>query len=87
MNTHGGARQGAGRKSKAEEMGLPKLIEEVIGEEGKKKLLEGIYEKALTGSFLHQQMLMHYLYGKPQDNVNVDLEAEVKHVITGMEIL
>jgi hypothetical protein len=83
----GGKREGSGRKSKAEEMGLPALIEEVIGDEGKKLLVKGIFSKAQQGSFLHQQLLMHYIYGKPQDNINVDLEAEVKHVITGMKIL
>lgn len=83
----GGPREGAGRKSKAEEMGLPALIEEVIGEQGKKELVKGIFVKAQSGSFLHQQLLMHYIYGKPQDNISVDLEADVKHVITGMKIL
>lgn len=76
MAGHGGVRPGAGRKSKAEEMGLPALIEDVIGEEGKKKLLEGIYQKALGGSFLHQQLLMHYLYGKPQDHVDITSGGE-----------
>jgi hypothetical protein len=83
----GGPRENSGRKSKAEEMGLPILIEEVIGDEGKKELVKGIFDKARSGSFLHQQMLMHYIYGKPQDNISVDLEADVKHVITGMKIL
>lgn len=77
----GGYREGAGRKSKAEEMGLPKLIEEVIGDDGKRRLLEKIFEKAQTGSFLHQQLLMHYLYGKPQDNVDVTSGGEKVHGI------
>jgi hypothetical protein len=52
-------------------MGLPSLVEEVIGESGKRLLLESIYNKAQTGSFLHQQLLMHYLFGKPTDTVDV----------------
>lgn len=67
----GGARRGAGRKSKAEEMGLPALIEEVIGDEGKRSLIASINEKAQGGSFLHQQLLMAYIYGKPQDDVDI----------------
>jgi hypothetical protein len=73
---HGGRREGAGRKTKAEEMGLPNLIEEVIGDEGKKELVKGIFDKARSGSFLHQQMLMHYIYGKPQDHVDVTTQGE-----------
>lgn len=67
-------------------MGLPSLIEDVIGEEGKKTLLTNIYEKAKGGSFLHQQLLMHYLYGKPTDSVDVtsggkEIQSEVKHTV------
>jgi hypothetical protein len=81
----GGKREGSGRKSKAEEMGLPALIEEVIGDEGKKLLVKGIFSKAQQGSFLHQQLLMHYIYGKPTDKLDLTsggnaLET-IKHVI------
>ena len=72
----GGKRDGAGRKSKAEEMGLPALIEEVIGEEGKRAIIQNIYEKAKAGSFLHAQLIMHYMYGKPQDNVDITSGGE-----------
>lgn len=75
-NGHGGSRDGSGRKSKAEEMGLPKLVEDIIGEEGKKALIGKIYEKALTGSFPHQQMLMFYMFGKPQDHVDLTTGGE-----------
>lgn len=67
----GGFREGAGRKSKAEEMGLPSLIEEVIGEQGKRDIIQKLFEKAKQGSFLHTQLLMHYIYGKPQDHVDI----------------
>jgi len=65
----GGKREGAGRKTKAEEMGLPKLIEDVIGDTGKKDLIQKIFDKAKTGSFLHQQLLMNYIYGKPTEKL------------------
>lgn len=77
MAGHGGPRPNSGRKSKAEEMGLPKLIEEVIGVDGKKELVEKIFEKAKGGSFLHAQMLMHYMYGKPQDNIDITSGGEI----------
>lgn len=67
----GGSRRGSGRKSKAEEMGLPALIEEVIGTEGKRALIQKINEQAKGGSFNHQQLLMQYIYGKPQDDIDI----------------
>jgi hypothetical protein len=80
----GGARTGAGRKSKAEEMGLPSLIEEVIGDTGKRALIEKIRIQAESGSFLHQQMLMHYIYGKPSDTIDVTTNGKD---ITNKEIV
>lgn len=80
----GGARRGAGRKSKAEEMGLPALIEEIIGEEGKRAVIASIYEKAKTGSFLHQQLLMAYIYGKPTDEIDITSNGKD---ITSKEII
>jgi hypothetical protein len=67
----GGPREGSGRKSKAEELGLPALIEEIIGEEGKRAIIEKLAEKAKAGSFLHQQLLMAYMFGKPTDKVDL----------------
>lgn len=70
MAGHGGRREGAGRKSKAEEMGLPRLIEECIGEEGKRALVLAIKKKAMSGSYKHQELLMAYIYGKPTDHID-----------------
>ncbi len=67
----GGSRQGAGRKTKAEEMGLPKLIEDCIGEDGKREIIEKIHAQAKAGSFNHQQLLMQYIFGKPSDEVDI----------------
>jgi len=67
----GGARKGAGRKTKAEELELPALIDEVIGEDGKRAVITKLFEKAKTGSYLHTQLLMAYIYGKPQDKLDL----------------
>jgi len=75
-NGHGGRREGAGRASRAEVMGLPMLIEDVIGEVGKRDLIKKIFEQAKGGSFNHQQLLMAYIYGKPQDSVDVTSAGE-----------
>jgi len=75
-NGHGGVRQNAGRKSKAEEMGLPALIEEVVGEEGKRTIIKKLYDKAKEGSYLHTQLIMAYMYGKPQDYIDLTSKGE-----------
>lgn len=76
MDGHGGSRKGSGRKSRAEEMGLPLLVEQVIGDQGKRDLLTKIHEQAKAGSFNHQQLLMQYIYGKPQDKLDVTTGGE-----------
>jgi hypothetical protein len=67
----GGFREGGGRKTKADELGLPKLIEDVIGEVGKKELIQKIFSQAKSGSFPHQQLIMNYSFGKPIEKVEV----------------
>lgn len=75
-----------GRKTKAEELALPMLVEEVIGDEGKKDLLKKIYAQAKKGSFSHQQLLMYYLFGKPSDKLDITTKGnEIKQVL-GMVI-
>lgn len=76
MSKRGGNREGSGRKSKAEEMGLPILIEECIGEPGKRDIITKLFEKAKEGSYLHTQLLMAYMYGKPQDNIDLTSKGE-----------
>lgn len=76
----GGFRVGGGRKSKAEELGLPKLIEDVIGESGKRQLVEVLFKKAKAGSFPHHQLLMAYTFGKPVEKHDVDQKTEISIV-------
>lgn len=73
----GGKREGSGRKSKAEELGLSKLIDECAGPEGMRDVINNLIEKAKHGSFLHTQLLMHYYYGKPQDNIDITSGGEI----------
>ena len=84
-NGHGGARPGAGRATRAEVMGLPMLIEDVIGEQGNIDIIKKIFEQAKGGSFNHQQLIMAYMYGKPSDHVDIttggDKIETVKEII------
>jgi hypothetical protein len=74
---HGGNRPGAGRKSKAEELGLSKLIDECAGQDGMKEVILKLVDKAKQGSFLHTQLLMQYYYGKPTDNLDITSGGEI----------
>ena len=84
-NGHGGRREGSGRASRAEVMGLPKLIEDVIGEDGKRELIQKIFNQAKEGSFNHQQLIMAYMYGKPSEHVDLTTQGDkiegVKEII------
>ena len=71
MKPKGGAREGAGRKTKAEELGLPAMIDEVAGIDGKKEVLKKVLEQAKGGSYNHQQLFLAYAYGKPVEKVDL----------------
>lgn len=90
INTqHGGAREGAGRKTKAEEMGLPMLIEDCIGKKGKKALISKLYTRAAEdGDIKAIALLMAYIFGKPVDIKEIDLTSNGEQLqqITGIKI-
>lgn len=67
----GGKRPGAGRKSKAEELKLAETIDISLGGEWVDDVLQSVYKEALKGSFQHQQLLLAYKYGKPQDKIDL----------------
>jgi hypothetical protein len=79
----GGSREGSGRKTKAEELGLPKLIEEVIGLAGKKELIRKIYAQATEGKEGSQKLLMEYIFGKPSEHIRLD--GELSQVVTWLK--
>jgi hypothetical protein len=66
----GGARPGAGRKSKAEELGLNDLMDSIGPTD---KVLQAIYKLA-TGSKPNieaQKIWLSYKYGKPKESVTI----------------
>ncbi len=73
----GGAREGAGRKPKAEEEKIKRLgiaaIEKVYGS------VEQYYEhiaRESVESFPHLKLLQEYIYGKPRETKDVNITAE-----------
>lgn len=85
-NGHGGLRNGAGRKSKAEELELSAMIDEIAGEDGKKEILKKIIDQAKTGSYKHQELFMAYYFGKPNQKLDVTSKGKEISTITGMVV-
>lgn len=83
---HGGQRNGAGRKSRAEELKLAETIDSALGETWVEDLLKEIHKQAKGGSFPHAQLLLAYKYGKPQDRVDLTSKGNEIKQITGMVV-
>ena len=67
----GGARPGAGRPSKAEEV---KLIERLGPLEG--KAFEALKRGIESGDFKYVQLFYHYYAGKPRETKDITLNTE-----------
>jgi ribosomal protein S26 len=70
---NGGKREGAGRKSKSEEMQLIEMLNKHID---KDKAIKVLKEKIDEGDFKALQMYMNYMYGKPKETKDVTINAE-----------
>ena len=72
-NNRGGKREGAGRKSKSEEMELVEMLNKHIDKD------EAILKLKLmidTGDFKAIQLYMNYMYGKPKETKDITLTSE-----------
>ena len=81
-NGHGGKREGAGRKGRAHELGLIKLLDECVNEDDRRKLFGVLKEKSLKGDMRAIELLLSYLYGKPKQSVDMTSGGET--IITGI---
>lgn len=72
---HGGARPGAGRKTKEFEQDLNSLLKRCISGEQRAEILKKLAEDAAHVSFKirheSRKLLLSYLYGKPVDRIEV----------------
>ena len=79
MGEHGGKRENAGRKTKAEELGLAALIDSVWSIPKQKKVLKLLAEDAESLDFNQRhearKLLLAYKFGKPTE----------KHELTGKD--
>ncbi len=75
---HGGARTGAGRKSKAAEEDLQRLFEKCFKKKDQEKVFAKLVADASSDSFRvrneSRKLLFAYLYGKPTQRVIVEEE-------------
>lgn len=69
---HGGSRERAGRKSKAEEMGLPMLLKAAITNDDWVSMFKVCVKQARTGSAKHLELLMQYQFGKPSQTIDLN---------------
>lgn len=67
----GGVRRNAGRKSKAEELGLAALLEECWTQDDRKDCITQLASKASDGDMESIKLLMAYAYGKPVDRKEI----------------
>ena len=73
MANRGGKREEAGRKSKADEL---KLIEKLKPYED--KALQLLFKKIDEDDMYALKMYMEYMYGKPKQQQEIDLDARVE---------
>jgi hypothetical protein len=67
----GGARKGAGRKSKAEEMGLQGKLDPM-----ERDFLNALHQAIKKGNPIALKLFAEYRYGKPQDNLDITSGGE-----------
>lgn len=69
---NGGAREGAGRKPKADEIKLIEALDEHIDNQKVFDTLSGLIEE---GNIRAIQLYMNYRYGKPKENVTINSDS------------
>ena len=73
MDNRGGKREGAGRKSKSEEMQLIEMLNKHIDKDDAIKKLKS---KIDDGDFKALQMYFNYMYGKPKETKDISINTE-----------
>jgi len=72
-NKRGGKREGAGRKSKSEEMKLVEMLNKHIDKDEAIIKLKGMIDE---GDFKAIQLYMNYMYGKPKETKDISITSE-----------
>ena len=72
----GGARPGAGRKSKAETLQLDKLLDECVSDDDIKELFRVLVRNGKRGNINAIMALFAYRYGKPKARLELSGDEE-----------
>lgn len=78
--THGGARRGAGRKTRAQELGLAQMMSDAWPDEQRRAVIAKLHAKALRGDVKAAQLLLNYAYGTPKQTVEHEGELFINVV-------
>jgi hypothetical protein len=84
MASKGGKRPGAGRKSKAEEMGLAALLDKCWTQADREKCIRELARLASAGEMEPIKLLMAYAYGKPTEHK--DITSNGKDILTSLTV-
>lgn len=68
----GGARPGAGRKSKAEEAGVAELIDSAVTPADWRAIFKTVKKKAARGDTNSARFLAEYRFGKPHQSIALE---------------
>ena len=77
MSTHGGARKGAGRKSKDDELKIIERLDNVIE---KDSVIESLRNLIEDGNFNAIKLYFEYRFGKPKETI------ETTHNVNNFDI-
>ena len=80
MKEHGGKRNGAGRKPKADEIRLIDELTEAITPEEWKEIWQAIGKEAKKGSAPHAKILLEYKHGRPKETIAHELPDNEIHI-------
>ena len=81
MENHGGHREGAGRKPKADELKLENIIREAMGTDGELDLWKSVYQEAVAGSARHTKIITDRLYGYPHQAIAI--KGDISEILLG----
>ena len=81
----GGTRPNAGRKSKAEEMGLKQLLDKCWTEKDRGDCIKTLASRASKGKLEPIKLLMAYTFGKPKESV--EYSGELKTVTPILNVI
>lgn len=76
-NRRGGARPGAGRKSRAEELGLIHLLDRHFPVKDRAEVLTVLCSKAKDGDMRAIELILAYTFGKPIERTETNVSGEV----------